>query len=67
MLKEEEDQHLLIKRFIQGSLSVSMPPLSGRKLIQEERNAELGIGCYYLNATYQGVKCTFDAGPRINR
>ena len=32
----------------------------------EERNAELGIGCYCLDATYQGVQYTFDAGPRIN-
>lgn len=32
----------------------------------EERNGELGIGCYCLDATYQGVKYTFDASARIN-
>ena len=32
----------------------------------EERNADLGIGCYCLDATYQGIQYTFDAGPRIN-
>ena len=32
----------------------------------EERNADLGVGCYCLDATYQGIQYTFDAGPRIN-
>ena len=31
----------------------------------EQRNAELGIGCYCLDATYQGVKYTFDASAHI--
>ena len=32
----------------------------------EERNVELGIGCHCLDATYKGVKYTFDASARIN-
>lgn len=32
----------------------------------EQRNAELGVGCYCLDATYQGIKYTFDASARIN-
>ena len=32
----------------------------------KERNAELRIGCYCLDATYKGVKYTFDASARIN-
>ena len=32
----------------------------------EERNAELGLGCYCLDAPYKGVMYTFDAAPKCN-
>lgn len=32
---------------------------------REDRNAELGIGCYCLDAVYNGITYTFDASSRI--
>jgi len=32
----------------------------------EERNAKLGIGCYCLDAPYDGEMYTFDAAPKCN-
>jgi len=32
----------------------------------EERNAQLGLGCFCLDAHYEGVKYTFDASPKCN-
>ena len=32
----------------------------------EERNAHLGVGCYCLDATYNGITYTFDAAPKCN-
>lgn len=32
----------------------------------EERNNELGVGCYCLDAVYNGKVYTFDAAPKIN-
>ena len=32
----------------------------------EERNADLGVGCYCLDARYKGVMYTFDAAPKCN-
>jgi len=32
----------------------------------EERNTELGIGCYCLDAPYHGEIDTFDAAPKCN-
>jgi len=33
---------------------------------REERNAELGIDCYCLDANYRGVTYTFDAASKCN-
>jgi len=39
---------------------------SGQADKGEERNAELGLGCYCLDAPYNGVTYTFDAAPKHN-
>lgn len=38
----------------------------GQPDMKEERNAELGIDCYCLDANYGGVTYTFDAAPKCN-